>query len=196
MPSVLGLTGLKRSAAFAAGICFGGFVALAAPAQAQRPSTEPVSGIVTCGDSAYQLVRATTNRGKSGVRWAEAENAARRFTHDGRRARLAVIPNLEVHACVSDNLLPNSQNETWIGLRYWCQYRSLQWTTGDLRPHSKPSPWAVQWSRYGTCQTQFAGVYYTPGSKRWQVVESKKRFRYMIVEYPPAGEASQEQAEK
>lgn len=186
----------RQPAVFMAVLGIGALLMLATGARAQSVNTKSANGVVKCGDSMYQLVRGTTNGGKSGVRWVEAESAARRFTHRDRRGRLAVIPNMEVHACVSDKLMPQSREEAWIGLRYWCRYRTLQWATGDVRPHSKPSPWAVQWSRYGTCQTAYAGVYYTTGSKRWQAVESKKRFRYLIVEYPPAADTTRGKVEK
>lgn len=165
-------------------------------AATQKVNSRPVSGVVTCGDRDYQMIKATTDAGRSGVRWSEAEVEAPRITHQGRRGRLAVIPDMEVHQCISQKLVPNAKEEAWIGLRYWCPYRQLQWTTGDIRAHRKPSPWALQWSRYGTCQTSFAGVYYTSDTKRWQAVESTKRFRYMIVEYPPEGRDRKQQAEQ
>lgn len=164
--------------------CGLGLVTPTSTARAEQVTSEPVSGVVTCGDSQYQAIKATTEAGRSGVRWAQAREEAQRITHQGQRARLAVIPNMQVHACVSQKLVPKAKSEAWIGLRYWCPYRKLQWATGEMRAHSKPSPWALRWSRYGTCQTQYTGVYYTTDTKRWQAVESTKRFRYMIVEYP------------
>ncbi|WP_200341269.1 C-type lectin domain-containing protein [Rhodovibrio sodomensis] len=188
-------TPLIQGAAWVAGVCVGVFLASASAVSAQRINTQPASDVVTCGDSAYQLFRATTPDG-SGVQWKEAVNKAPRLRHHGRNGRLAIIPNMRVHACVSEKLLPKAREEAWIGLRYWCNYRTLQWLSGDIRPHEKRSPWAVQWSRYGTCRTQFTGVYYTTSTKRWQAVEQDKRFRYMVVEYPPVTDAARKQTAK
>lgn len=183
----------RQAVAVAACLGMSGWLSGMPHALAQAVNSQIASEVVDCGDSAYQLVRATTNSGKSGVRWYEAKSEARRFTHEGRRGRLAVIPNLQVHACVSENLMSKARQEAWIGLRYWCPYQKLQWSTGEFRSHGEPSPWAVKWSRYGTCQSRYAGVYYTRDTKRWQAVERKKRFRYMIVEYPPDSDDKQKE---
>ena len=189
-------TRLTRDAPWVAGVCLFVLLASASAASAQRVNAQPASGVVTCGDSAYQLFRVTTDAGKSGANWKEAANEAPRIRHAGRNGRLAIIPDMQVHACVSEKLMPKAREEAWIGLRYWCKFRTLQWTTGDIRPHDKQAPWAVQWSRYGTCNEQFAGVYYTTSTKRWQAVEQGKNFRYMIVEYPPKTDDTPEQVQK
>lgn len=187
---------MVRTACVLATLSTIGLAGVNSDAKANAVTSKPVSRVVVCGDSAYQMVKATTDAGRSGVRWAEAQAEARRITHEGQRGRLAIIPNMQVHACVSERLVPKAKEEAWIGLRYWCPYRQMQWTTGEIREHGKPSPWAPKWSRYGTCQTQYVGVYYTPASKRWQAVEATKRFRYMLVEYPPSKSKSQQQAEQ
>jgi hypothetical protein len=89
----------------------------------------------------------------------------------------------------------------WIGLRYWCNARLLQWEGG--RPFEPSDPeqfrlWHSQWSRTDenacdfskSAKVGFAPVYYRTigGVTRWQAVGAAKYFAYYLVEFPTGEE--------
>ena len=127
--------------------------------------------------------------------WVFAQQLAASKFHKGVRGRLAVVRNAHVH----DFLRRNFQIDTWawIGLRYWCKYRKLQWVTGEIHDRGEFSAWAQQWYRNAdtscgrgtaTGPTAFMPVYYNPANSgygfTWQAAGPKKGFHYYFVEYP------------
>ena len=133
-----------------------------------------------------------------GGTWLKAQQRAAGLVYKGIRGRLAVVENPGVHSFLRETF--KIRHATWIGLRYWCKFRALQWVTGSIHKASEFSPWAARWKRENdlapctgasTKQTGFMPVYYTPVSKgfRWQAVDSGKGFKWYFVEYPAAAEA-------
>ena len=153
------------------------------PGQTQPLEKKAVTDAETCGSTAYQLYRVT--EGLKGVTWKQAQSLAAATNHRGMRGRLAAIPDAETHACIAARLVSEARadNAVWIGLRYWCDYRELQWADGSMVASAAFAAWDQQWSRYGTCNTNWMGVYYDVNTSRWQAVEKPKRFKYMLVQY-------------
>ena len=145
--------------------------------------------------SYFQLLKTTGKHGN----WPESLEQAYRKTYKGVRGRLAVIDTPETHEFIMRNF--DVSSEMWIGLRYWCEFRLLEWV--GLRPFS-PSDvdrfqlWHPQWSRGNQfCPPNasgpgaFLGVYYQPTSKTsalWQAVRTGKGFGLLLVEYPTGGQ--------
>ena len=148
--------------------------------------------------SYFQLFDDNENPGH----WEAARARANMKAFKGVRGRLAVIDSAETHKFVLDTFDMNRRGiSTWIGLRYWCGARLLQWE--DHRPFSPSDPdsfrlWHSQWSRTdenacsftGSTKTGYAPVYYRTmhGITRWQAVGASKYFSYYLVEYPTGGE--------
>jgi len=152
--------------------------------------------------SYYQFVYdAGTDRGGStGLRWAEAEGAARTFSFKGRQGRLAQLtdPNLYESILANWDLSTLGYGgRTWIGLRYWCPYRQLTWSTGEEHSFNAFGPWDTPWYRDKNtrCVNQrdmtYMGVYIEGATKRWRATGPLKRFPHFLVEYPAPRETAE-----
>ena len=138
--------------------------------------------------------------------WEAAKSRAAAKIFKGVHGRLAVVDSMETHQFILKNFglkWPNAS--VWIGLRYWCSVRMLQWEGG--RPYSPSemshfriwhNPWARPESGEGTdsCDMAvsrtkgFAPVYYRNigGIVRWQAVGAAKFFPTYLVEFVTSGE--------
>lgn len=145
--------------------------------------------------SYFQLLKGTGSHN----RWTDALEQARAQVYRGVPGRLAVIDRAETHEFVMENF--DVSREIWVGLRYWCEFRMLEWV--GLRPYSPTDPdrfqfWHTPWSRGdqgclpGSRGSQaFMGVYYQPLGKRnarWQAVRKGKGFGQLLVEFPTGAE--------
>jgi len=128
--------------------------------------------------------------------WEEASNVAATRTFHGVRGRLAVIKTPETNKFIVEHLKP--EDGTWIGLRYYCELRTLRWVTGEFWPLDGYQNWGKVWNTEGTtpmgkerasCAGQYIpwmGVHYwgPKGNFKWNANGSGKRFGWMIIEYP------------
>jgi hypothetical protein len=144
--------------------------------------------------SYFQLFADNENPGN----WEAARTRAGTKSFKGVRGRLAVINSAETHDFVLQTFqLTRRKVSVWIGLRYWCSARLLQWEAD--RPFSPSDPehfkmWHSQWSRSDenacnfakSVRAGFAPVYYrTIGNvTRWQAAGAAKYFSYYLVEFP------------
>ena len=161
---------------------------------AAKPGDPPIYN--PASKSYFQLLTLTTLR----KQWRFAHGAALSRTFKGVRGRLAVIDRPETHQFILQNF--ELKFPMWIGLRYWCRFRMLEWN--GLRPYSPSDPghfqaWHPQWTRGNKgCVGKSAegrdavlGVYYQPIGKRnarWQAVGFAKFFGRFLVEYPTGEE--------
>jgi len=144
--------------------------------------------------SYFQMLGTTGRHGN----WPESLEQARTQMFKGVPGRLAVIDTRETHDFVMRNF--DVSNPMWIGLRYWCEFRMLEWV--GHRPFSpsdldRYQAWHPQWSRADqTCAPNasgpgaFLGVYYQPLSDNaalWQAVRTGKGFGLLLVEFPTGG---------
>lgn len=134
----------------------------------------------------YQLVEYPTGQGRN---WWQAEQEAESWTYKGVRGRLAVVSNRDLEEFLRNTFAPKV--EAWIGLRYWCNYRKLQWVTGELHPQSAYSNWHPNWNRDPSVSCgsgiSYMPVYYTgraSGGFLWQAAGEAKVFESYFVEYP------------
>lgn len=148
--------------------------------------------------SYFQLFDDNNNPGH----WEAARSRASAKAYNGVRGRLAVIDSPETHEFVLRAFdLDQRGVAVWIGLRYWCNARLLQWE--EHRPFSPSDPenfriWHSQWSRSdenactfsGSAKRGYAPVYYRTmhGLTRWQAVGASKYFSYYLVEFPTGGD--------
>ena len=137
--------------------------------------------------------------------WVEAKALAATKFYNGVRGRLAVVDSAEKNQFILKNFGLNWRDASvWIGLRYWCPVRMLQWE-GSL-PYSPSDAnhfalWHNPWSRpeggltnpcgmAASVREGYAPVYYRNigGSVRWQAVGAGKGFTAYLVEYVTHGE--------
>ena len=181
-------------------LVFCGFVCTA---QAQTASTQPIYDPVS--KSYFQLF----NDNKHPGTWAAARVRAESKIYKRIRGRLAEVRNPEIHEFILNHFdIKSERVDVWIGLRYWCKLRMLQW--GRSKPFSPSEPnqfraWHAVWQRHpdlpgGVCgMTASSSAGYVPvhyrtlnGVTRWQASGIAKFFSYYLVEYP-AGEEKPEQ---
>lgn len=143
------------------------------------------------GTKSYFELRNDNGTDYIGDRWQSAREKAAGLSYRGTRGRLAVIKSEETHLFLRRNF--NLVEEAWIGLRYWCAFRKLQWVTGELHTRQDFNVWAGQWFRdantkcgagTATSPQSFMPVYYLPHNFRWQASGPAKKFAYYFVEYP------------
>ncbi len=169
-----------------AALCVAATTAFSAAKPGDPPIYNPAS------KSYFQLLNQTAQK----KNWRNAYQAALSKTFKGVRGRLAVIDRPETHEFILQTF--DTTRPIWIGLRYWCRFRMLQWN--DLRPFSPSDPgsfqaWHPQWYRntQSMCATwqsrenaYMAFYYQSIGERnaRWQASGPAKFFDRFLVEYP------------
>lgn len=154
-----------------------------------QPGDPPVYN--PASKSYFQVLEQTTQKQS----WRFAHKAALTKTYKGVHGRLAVIDRLETHEFVLENF--DLSHPTWIGLRYWCDFRMLEWN--GLRPYSPGDPgrfhaWHPRWYRnvQTICARSLNGenaympFYYQPFGQRnarWQASGPAKYFARILVEF-------------
>jgi hypothetical protein len=136
-----------------------------------------------------------TTGGIPDISWGEAKTLAESRAYKGARGRLAVVKTEETNKFIVKNLRPSGG--TWIGLRYICSTRTLQWVTGEIWPLSSYTNWHSIWnsplggpgngSARANCPSwPYLGVHYwgADGGFKWNANGAPKRFYYMIIEFP------------
>jgi|SRR5215468_10164275 len=132
--------------------------------------------------------------------WVAAKQRAEAHRFRGVKGRLAVVDSPEIDRFIISRF--GFKHETWIGLRYWCSFRKLQWINGEAfspADRRKYTNWHAKWYRSDeticgtgtlTSHDDYMPVYYLSiaGAARWQAVGDKKWFKYYLVEYPTKGE--------
>jgi hypothetical protein len=145
----------------------------------------------------FELVKVTRAESKAYIpefNWKEADAAARRRTYKGNTGRLASIDSAELHEFVMEKLQPDEW--TWIGLRYFCKLRKLQWSSGKSLDRGAFQAWHSQWDQSagagcvkGGGEADWMPVVYSPMKEglRWVAKGALKKYYAYIVEYPDAG---------
>jgi hypothetical protein len=166
----------------------------AAPTGAAETTSAPVYNPAT--KSYFQLVH---NRSVSYL-WDRAQREAGTKYFKGVAGRLAVIDSAETHQFLLENFdIQDPRKDIWIGLRYWCPVRMLQWEGQRLyspteRDHFRA--WHTPWHRLShfcqdvrTLKYGYMGTYYTTinGVTLWQAVGIAKGFHYYLLEFPTGG---------
>jgi lectin-like protein len=124
-----------------------------------------------------------------GPNWGEAYRLSQMRVYKGVRGRLAIVKSLETHQFLSLTFRPKSH--VWIGLRYWCNSRKLQWSDGEMMTPGSFRAWAKEWKQdiYACASTggptEYMPVAYSPlPTFDWIGKGINKRYYYFFVEYP------------
>lgn len=179
---------MKRLA-FCAALLIVGITAAQAQPVVDTPLFDPSSG------SYFLLHRFTKAESPDDVfhalNFAQSMRAASGRAHKGVPGRMAVVKTAETHQFILINLRP--PEHTWIGLRYFCKLRQLQWVNGEVHPKGAFSPWAAKWDQADTAScvrgggeadwmpVAYEGVH---AGARWVAKGAKKRYSYVIIEFP------------
>ena len=139
--------------------------------------------------SYYELVRMTGHN----RRWHHAEKLARQRKHKGVRGHLAIVDSPSVHDFLQKTFKPDKR--TWIGLRYWCEFRKSVWVNGKVLSRRDFSIWNVPWDLSAhnvSCDGGMAyyPIFYTAVNEgfRWAGQGWNKNWHYYIAQYPTGGE--------
>ena len=127
-------------------------------------------------------------------KWEHALAYASRRTHKGAKGHLAVVDSPEVHEFLRSTFRPNRQ--TWIGMRYWCAFRKLQWVTGEILDRGDFKAWNSQWDLSGDrtgcrgTRGDYMPIFYTAYNQgfRWAAQGIAKNWHYYFVQYPTGEE--------
>jgi lectin-like protein len=173
------------------------FLCVATGAHAQgpvygKPMYDPAS------KSYFELVHVTKEQtpGSSNpaLPFPKAAEAASGRAFKGVKGRLAIIRSQDTHMFIMQNLRPNE--DTWIGLRYFCKTRELKWVNGEVLKKGDFAAWHAQWNQSGVAdyckgaETDWMPVAYTPAGAgfRWIAKGGLKIYVAYLVEYPAGHE--------
>jgi hypothetical protein len=141
-------------------------------------STEPVYNTAVYHEatgSYFELVRISDAYPGQFFRarrsWAQSVRLAAQREYKGRQGRLAVVKSKEVNDFLRDTF--QSEDRAWIGLRYWCRHRKLQWVTGELLRPTDYQNWGSRWSVGGN----------NPGGKTIEGCSARSPSPYRAVHY-------------
>lgn len=126
-----------------------------------------------------------------GTNWATAYAAAKERQYKGALGRLAVVDSIEVHDFLLKTFHPPC--EAWIGLRYWCTARSLEWANGVMVKPGSFQAWDREWRQdvaacasSGVQGKEYMPVAYskTEGGFRWIGKGIHKEYFAYFMEFP------------
>ena len=159
-------------------------MAFEAGAAAAEPVHDPESG------SYYDLIQVPkmcgVGREYCTMMWRSARKDARKRTYKGMRGRLAIIHSKRVHQLLAKNFqLTKPFHPAWIGMRYWCLTKALEWDDGTVLQKASGAfmPWNVPWHRGSACGAQYMPVAYLPNF-RWQAAGQNVGYPHYFIEYP------------
>lgn len=184
---------IKITRALLSYVCGGAlFLSAAAVSHAAKPTLggEPIQGPVynSATNSYFQLYR--FKRGGA-AKWEIANIEAQRHRYKENTGRLAIVRDLKTLEFVRANF--KIKNDTWIGLRFYCDFRKLIWVDGVVQSPAVSGVWHHQWYRNSSINCdrglakQYMPVYLTgpgQGGVHWQASGPAKVHHDYLVEYP------------
>jgi len=130
--------------------------------------------------------------GNEGPTWAQAYALAREREFKGARGRLAIIKDRATSEFLARTFQPKTY--VWIGLRYWCNQRKLQWSDGEAWTPGSFQIWDKVWRQdvyacpKGAGPAEYMPVAYSPLPEfHWIGKGINKRYYYFFVQYPTGG---------
>ncbi len=124
----------------------------------------------------------------SGV-WDNVAQAARRQSYKGVRGRLAIVDSIDVHEFLLRTFRPSHYQYIWIGLRYLCRAKKLEWSDGRIFQPGSFQAWDRTWKQdiYFCAETNdpndWGPVAYSP-QFRWIAKGRHKGYDWYFVEFP------------
>ena len=122
--------------------------------------------------------------------WPAVSQQAQRQTYKGVHGRLAIVDSAEIHSFLLRTFRPNHYQFVWIGLRYLCRAKKLEWSDGRMLQPGSFQAWDKEWNQdVYTCSDKnnpndWAPVVYTPEMHSWIVKGNTKGYLYYFVEFP------------
>ena len=124
-------------------------IAIGRPAGSQSlSSTEPSEkflGVPVYDPAAKRYFALMPSAKGSDGKWATEHADAEAHVYKGVRGRLAVVDTLEVHEFLLRHF--HMPGPTWIGLRYLCRARKLEWSNGTLFKPGSFEAWDKNWKQ-------------------------------------------------
>lgn len=127
--------------------------------------------------SYFELHRPKGQVAKVGIAWPEASKIAAGKNYRGVRGRLAVVKTAATDKFLRETF--KSSTAAWIGLRYWCGFKRLQWITGEIHGLNKFQRWGTTWNIKGRnralssmlaeCPARAGGTPYFLGIHYWNL---------------------------
>lgn len=121
--------------------------------------------------------------------------SARSSNFKGVQGRLAIIDSLEVHEFLLKTFHPGRYQYIWIGLRYLCSAKKLEWSDGRLWQPGSFQIWDAKWNQdIYTCNAlrdnpdQWAPIAYSPEMHSWIAKGRGKGYDWYFVEFPTGKE--------
>lgn len=121
--------------------------------------------------------------------WDKVANAAKRQSYKGVRGRLAVVDSFEIHEFLLRTFKPSRYQAIWIGMRYLCRAKKLEWSDGRIFQPGSFQAWDQNWKQdVYVCSERndpndWAPVAYSP-QFRWIVKGRHKQYDWYFVEFP------------
>jgi len=177
-------------------------VNISAPTKAEPVYNQPVYNSVS--KSYFELYSPDATDPKKrpvsisgGIEWIHAAKMAQKKTFHGVQGRLAIVNTRQIHEFLRDTF--QSAGPVWIGLRYWCRYRKLQWVTGSIHPRGSFQKWGRIWNQVAAAPSGQQKRANCPNSKQhtlgvhywgvdqgffWNANGRFKQFNALFIEYP------------
>jgi len=125
----------------------------------------------------------------------KVDQHARTLSYKGVRGRLAIVDSAEVHEFLLRTFKPNHYQPIWIGLKYLCKAKQLEWSDGRLWKPGSFQDWdSAGWNQdVFTCHdaadpNDWAPVAYSPEMHGWIAKGRGKGYYWYFVEYPTGQE--------
>src|SRR5579864_214505 len=141
-------------------------------------------------DGSHGLVKGT-GVDFEGPTWGEAVKLSSQRSYKDKKGRLAIVRDLATHEFLLTTFRPGTY--VWIGLRYWCSRRALEWSDGEPWKAGSFQAWDQKWKQDDSAcstglPTEYMPVAYSPPPTfDWIGKGSGKRYYYFFVEYPTGG---------
>jgi hypothetical protein len=127
---------------------------------------------------------------KWGCSWEKVAQQARDQSYKGVHGRLAIVDSIDVHEFLLRTFHPSHYQYIWIGLRYLCRAKKLEWSDGRIFQRGSFQAWDPKWNQdVYVCHNvrydpnEWAPVAYSPQFK-WIVKGRGKGYDWYFVEFP------------
>lgn len=128
--------------------------------------------------SYFELIRTSDE-----LNWAGAYNEAKNHKFKNTVGHLATISRPETHLFLIKSF--SFLNDTWIGLRFYCDNSALIWTDGALHPRKSFDNWGeIEGQANINCAANdYQGTFINAPVLQWQLADNTKFSAYILVEY-------------
>ena len=122
--------------------------------------------------------------------WEKTAEAASSQVYKDVRGRLAIVDSLEVHEFLLKTFRPGRYQFIWIGLRYLCNAKKLEWSNGKLWQPGSFQIWDANWKQdIYACSNpgdpnDYAPVAYSAEMHSWIAKGLHKGYDWYFVEFP------------